>query len=299
MPDTSPVAALVNRYGPRLLAIATRMCGNRADAEDVVQDTFLQAHRAWNQFQHRSDPGTWLYTIAARRCRRRYIRPRTRHPMPAFSDLAPFRDRGVANIPLNSPGAPERAVTAEHIRALHRAIEKLPIDFRLPLVLKDIAEMSLIEVGQALGIKPDTAKTRVHRARLLLRAELMKRTPQRPAPEPTYERSLCLDLLAAKLSALDAGRAGTLPQRIVCERCRAVFAELDMTRSACARLAEGDLPPRLRRAIQTHLAAESSRHIPGTPAPRRASNKRQARAPSPAPKAPGGRHDARTRTKRP
>jgi hypothetical protein len=118
-------------------------------------------------------------------------------------------------------------------------------------VLKEMLELSIEDVAEALHIKPETVKTRVHRARLLLRKAMVERRamPKRSAKAPTYEKQVCLDLLKAKLDALDKGRAFPIGQPIVCERCQAVFAELDLAQHACAQLAEGRMPDRVRRAI--------------------------------------------------
>ncbi len=65
---------VVARLAPRLFRIAVRMCGRADEAEDLVQDTLLQAFRKWDQFEGRADPATWLYTIAGRLCQRRHRR---------------------------------------------------------------------------------------------------------------------------------------------------------------------------------------------------------------------------------
>jgi hypothetical protein len=112
-------------------------------------------------------------------------------------------------------------------------------------------ELSIEDVANALNIKPETVKTRVHRARLLLRKAIVERRgiPKRAAKAPTYEKQVCLDLLKAKLDAMDHGRGFPIGQAIVCERCQAVFAELDLAQNTCARLADGEMPARVRKAI--------------------------------------------------
>jgi len=134
---------------------------------------------------------------------------------------------------------------------VHEAILALPENFRVPLVLKEMLELSIEDVAEALCIKPETVKTRVHRARLLLRKAIMDRRsmPKRAAQAPTYEKQVCLDLLKAKLDAMDNGRGFPIGQDVMCERCRAVFAELDLAQNTCARLAEGEMPARVRKAI--------------------------------------------------
>ncbi len=251
-PGRDPVTGLFEVYGGRILGLSLKLCGHRHDAEDVVQETFIQAHRKWSQFQGRSDPGTWLFTIAARLCAKR-IRSRSRRAMPAFSELAPFGDTTVADVRAGADSPLERQITREAIEGVGRAIVRLPPAFRLPLVLKDIVELPVAGVAEILGLRPATVKTRVHRARLMLRRSLMRHVPQRPAPAPTYERQVCIDLLTAKLEAMDRGRGFPLEGEVVCERCRGVLAELDLTQSACAALAEGDVPAALRRLVMEAL----------------------------------------------
>ncbi len=263
-PVETAIPRLFERYGPRLYALASRMCGHAADAQDMVQEVFLQAHRKWHTFQGNSSPGTWLYAIAARSCKARMRRKGgIDRRMPAVSQLMPWNEK--KNVDLDgfagaagslaaneNGGGPERAaIERESARAVHEAILTLPEHFRVPLVLKEMLELSIEDVAQALHIKPETVKTRVHRARLLLRKAIVERRgiPTRAAPTPSYEKQVCLDLLKAKLDAMDRGRAFPIGQGIVCERCQSVFAELDLAQSTCARLSEGKMPERVRKAI--------------------------------------------------
>lgn len=260
------IAKLVDEYGARLHALASRLCGNAADAEDMVQDVFLQAYRKWHTFKGEASPGTWLHAIAARSCKARARRKggidrRT----PALSQLLPFGEGRSADLAgWGVPGRAEdgpaaRAIERESARAVQGAILELPEHFRVPLVLKEMLEMSIEDVGEALGLKPQTVKTRVHRARLLLRRAILdsKGIPSHPARPPAYERRVCLDLLKAKLDAMDRGRGFPLGQDVVCGRCRSVFAELDLAQDACARLAQGTLPDRVRRKILSAIRGES------------------------------------------
>jgi predicted DNA-binding protein (UPF0251 family) len=178
----------------------------------------------------------------------------------------PFRDRGVADVPTDAAPAINRVLDREAIEALQSAIVRLPEAFRLPLVLKDILELSVEETAEITGIKPHTVKTRVRRARLALRKEILRHVPKLPAPDPTYPRQVCIDLLAAKLDAMDRGRGFPLGREVLCDRCRAVFAELDLTQSACAALADGPMPrgaPRAGPARSQVEPEEAILKIPG------------------------------------
>ncbi|MFO0873135.1 MAG: RNA polymerase sigma factor [Phycisphaerales bacterium] len=250
---------LIDRYGGRIRRLALRLCSDANDADDLVQETFLQAHRKWSQFEGRSDPGTWLYTIAIRIWRRKFLRRRTRARRPAMlSSLMPWAEATIADLRHGANEGLDRQLADEAQAALRRAIAQMPPSFRLPLVLKDILELSLEDVGAVLDLKPQTVKTRVHRARLMLRKALVRGAPQRPAPAPVYERQLCLDLLAAKLDAMDHGRRFPVTREVVCERCLAVFAELDLTARVCASIDRGKLPPALRRALVTNTVSARS-----------------------------------------
>jgi RNA polymerase sigma factor (sigma-70 family) len=241
-------------------APGSRLCGNASDAEDMVQDVFLQAYRKWHTFKGDANPGTWLYAIAAHSCKARLRRKGgIDKRMPAVSQLMPWNETrnvdlsGAAGSGSNGDGhgPVAAAIERESARAVHEAILTLPEHFRVPLVLKEMLELSIDDVAKALRIKPETVKTRVHRARLLLRKAIMDRrnVPKRAAKAPTYEKQVCLDLLKAKLDAMDKGRGFPIGQGIVCERCRAVFAELDLAQNTCARLADGKMPARVRKTI--------------------------------------------------
>lgn len=231
------------------MGLALRLTRSRHEAEDLVQETFTQAFRKWSTFRGESDPGTWLYTIAVRLWRKKSRRA-GRAPR-SLTDLAPFKDSTVADLSLaSSPTLEDIPAKREAIGTMERAIASLPDEFRLAIVLKDILELETDDVAAALGVKPQTVKTRVHRARLLLRGKLMSHVPQRDAPAPVYEKQVCFDLLRAKLDAMDAGRGFPIGQSVVCERCRAVFAELDLTQNVCAALSTGTISSTLERRLR-------------------------------------------------
>ncbi len=242
------ITALFEEEGGRLFAIARNLCGDRQQAEDLVQETFLQAYRNWDRFEGRSRPTTWLYTIAARLCQR-FHRRRAGEPvrMASLEELLPFSDRALA-VADERTGADD-----ERRERLEAAVAALPEAFRMPLILKDIVGLSVTEIAPVLGLKEATVKTRVHRARLKLREAVAETLPKRELPPAAYERQVCLDLLELKQDALDRGATFPVGPEVICARCRAVFGTLDLARDLCRKIAADELPRAVRDRVISRL----------------------------------------------
>ena len=271
-PPTEDFAAVAEDVAPRLFRMALRMCGNREDAEDLVQDTLLQAFRKWRQFEGRSSASTWLYTIAARQCQRRHRR-RAGEPkhIQSLSELMPSPSDPLLALSAEGDGPLDAHIRHEAEITVSAAVATLPPHFRLPLVLADIAELSTPQIAEVLGLKEATVKTRIHRARLLVRRALLQNLPTRTAPAPDHDRQMCVDLLHAKQEALDRHVPFPFSTEELCSRCRSVFAALDLGRDACGWLGGNALPESLRHLIREgEFSAPASSHRnarkPGRPA---------------------------------
>lgn len=244
---------LLEIHGARIYRLALKLCGHAEDAEDLVQDVFLQAFRKWHQFQGKAKPTTWLYTIAARTCARR------RRKKSGDPDVVGSLDAGTGpagTSPLEGPvldlddGPLGDQLRREAREAVEAALVELPFHFRIALVLKDVVELPVADIADILGIKPATVKTRVHRARLMVRERLLgSPLPRRDAPPPIFAKRVCMDLLSAKQDALDRGAPFPVPNEEVCVRCEAFFRDLDLGKDTCGLLAEGELPPRLHKTL--------------------------------------------------
>jgi RNA polymerase sigma-70 factor (ECF subfamily) len=274
---TDAIPRLLDEHGGKLYGLSFRLCGSRDDADDIVQETFLQAFRKWDQFQGRrgAQPSTWLYTIAARLCHRKRRR-RSGQPT-SIASLESLMPSGPA--PIADPKAEpvfEKVARREALEAVEAQILKLPDAFRMALVFKDVLDLPVTEAAAALNIRENTLKTRVHRARMMLRKALDGRVPSRKLPPPAYDRQVCMDLLRAKQQALDAGRDFPVQNKLVCERCRAVFAGLDLAADTCRLLAQGKLPAPLRKAVLEGIDARRASPSPRPKSPR--SRPRRARA---------------------
>ncbi|MFM1804665.1 MAG: hypothetical protein RL136_1544 [Planctomycetota bacterium] len=266
--STDPARAipvLFKQFGPRIYSLGFRITGSASEAEDVVQETFMQAYRRWETFEGRADPGTWLYAIAARFAKRRFRKRKDgstrRSKLRSFSELSPMRDDGVIDLAIERRQPADPLMRAEAREIVQEAILELPPQYRVPVVMKDILELPLEECAEALGLKLETVKTRIHRARLALRQRLNKGIQRkRKAPAPDYDRQLCYDLLQAKLAAMDQGHGFPIGREVMCERCRLVFAELDLGQEACTRI-EDKMPAEVRKRIEKAIAG-GARHVP-------------------------------------
>ena len=170
----------------RIYRFAQRLCGQVEDAQDLVQDTFLNAYRGLEGFRGDAQVSTWLYRIAARACLR-LRRKRKGEPARELS-LEEFIPTSEGEFRLQVPTdglTPEEALENKELkRALHQAIQKLPNKYRVVLVLRDMEELTAKEVGTIMGLNERAVKSRLHRARLFVRRELSARgigEPSRPA----------------------------------------------------------------------------------------------------------------------
>jgi RNA polymerase sigma-70 factor (ECF subfamily) len=150
---------------------ALRLAGNPDDAKDLLQDTILRAYRFFYQFAPESNCRAWLLTILYNNFRN-HLRRTALHPLSRLNDeLSEKSDSGfLVDSELCNP---EEIVARRWIgRHLETAIMALPLEFREPMLLVDVQELSYPEVAKVLNIPLGTVKSRVSRARALLRVSL-------------------------------------------------------------------------------------------------------------------------------
>jgi RNA polymerase sigma-70 factor, ECF subfamily len=160
---------LVTRYQHRVFGVALRMLGSQAEAEEIAQEAFLRAHRALGEFRGDARLGTWLYAIASRLCLNRLAAGPRRHEQ---SDEVALLRR-----PAEGGDAAAALEQRELQAALHEAIASLPEDRRLVVILRDVEGLAYEEIAEALGLPLNTVRTRLHRARLDLKAKLERWLP--------------------------------------------------------------------------------------------------------------------------
>ena len=253
------VSRLVEEHGGQLFGLAKRFCGNTEEAEDLVQEVYLQAFKNWDTFRHDASEKTWLYTIAAHACQRMH-RKRAGEPeqIESLDKLLPFGDPLIAAVPGELGDELQKQVEADARERVEGAIASLSDEFRIPLILKEIVGFSVRDTASILGLEEGTVRSRLHRARLKLRAAVDKAIPRtaEPAPPPAYPEQTCLDLLNAKQEALDRGVP--FDSKVICQRCQSVFASLDLTQRVCHDLARGDLPTGLRERLLARLQSSQT-----------------------------------------
>jgi len=166
---------LVRRFHDRVYRLAFGMTKSEQDAEEVVQDTFLNAFRSLQSFRHDSAPGSWIFRIAANGALMK-LRTKRRKPLLSIEDMpSPSDDRRKRAIwPVGewSRQPEEKLLSRELAGHIEDAIERLPEKYRLVLLLRDVEGLNNEQVADALGLTLPTVKARLHRSRLFIRDEL-------------------------------------------------------------------------------------------------------------------------------
>jgi RNA polymerase sigma-70 factor, ECF subfamily len=172
--DEEASAALVRKYGGRLLAVARRFLRCEEDSADAVQEAFLAAFRYLDQFEGNSSLGTWLHRIVVNACLTK-LRAQSRSRAVPIDDLLPtFDETGHHTRPVRpwEEQALSQLTRAETRIQVRACIERVPEPYRTVLLLRDIEELNTDQTAEQLGITAGAVKTRLHRARQALRTLL-------------------------------------------------------------------------------------------------------------------------------
>jgi len=171
--DTSAFASFVDRHKDRVFSFAVEAIGNRADAEDAAQETFVEAYRFARRFHGEGSAVAWLLGITWHRCLTWKYRWR-RHTV-SLDDLpSPEAVMTESSDRLVEDDADAAAMRLD----VRRAVAKLPPKYRVPVLLRYQQGLSHEEIGAALGISSATAAQRVHRAKTILRTALHHLDPR-------------------------------------------------------------------------------------------------------------------------
>jgi RNA polymerase sigma-70 factor (ECF subfamily) len=173
--DEAAVRSIMQSNNRRLYRIARGILRNDSEAEDVVQETYVRAFTHLQDFRGDSSLATWLARIAVNEALGRLRRQR---PSVDLSTLAQgVLEAQIIQFPLSAMSEdPEKSMAQREIqRVVEHAIDELPEAFRIVFITRVIEGMNVEETAETLGLKPETVKTRLHRARTMLRSSIEKK----------------------------------------------------------------------------------------------------------------------------
>ena len=177
--EASAFDVLVARWEDRIRGAAYRFLGSEEEARDVAQEAFLKAYRGLGGFKREARFSSWLYQIATNLCRDRLRRRRTRGTV----SLEALEETGPV-IMDPRPGADERLLQLDLGRAVRRAVDALPEEQRVVVILKEYQELTFLEIAQTLDVPLSTVKTRLYRGLGQLRLRLEREGMREAAPLP-------------------------------------------------------------------------------------------------------------------
>ncbi|HXY49779.1 MAG TPA: sigma-70 family RNA polymerase sigma factor [Terriglobales bacterium] len=249
-----------------VFSFSMRVCGQREDAEDTMQEVLLRSIPHLPKFDSPKALGVWLYKVAKNRClmNRRKSKFAPAHElsleelMPDPNELEQLTGDGRVN--------PESfAIRSEQAARLREAVQKLPPQYRIVLVLRDMEGLTDDEVAEITGVRPGTVRVRVHRARLFVRKELMrtwmagsgKKVRAQRSPHQESRPARCKAMFAELSDYLDEQLDDSLCEELErhmtgCEPCQAFVATLEATIEQCRRSVR-DCPPRQTAKLRQEL----------------------------------------------
>ena len=175
--DERAFRELIEAERDRVYNITYRMLGNRAEAEDVAQEVFITVFKTIDSFREESKLSTWLYRVTVNHCKNRikYLARRHDRDRAELDETSHSQETTGAVTGPARHAQPDRALAgAQMERLLQEAIANLDEDHRVVVVLRDVEDLSIEEICEITGLPDGTVKSRLHRARLVLRKRLQR-----------------------------------------------------------------------------------------------------------------------------
>jgi RNA polymerase sigma-70 factor, ECF subfamily len=164
---------LVDRYEKPIYNLILRLIGDREEAADLTQDTFVAAYKSIGGFREESSVHTWLCRIAINRCKNKFKESQRRRRLEGGSLDADSESLESVGWDVQNPGMPQVALERKELREkIERAMSQLPSDYRIVAVLRDLQGLSYEQIAQAADLSIDVVRTRLARAREMLRRKL-------------------------------------------------------------------------------------------------------------------------------
>ena len=198
--DTPLFEELMRRYNQRVYRVARAIVKNDSEAEDVMQQAYLNAFTHLRQFAERASFSTWLTRIVIHEAlgrRRRLARPGQQTSSDSQGD-------DMSRAESSGPSPERQAYASELKRLVEESVDALPDSYRAVFMLRDIEGLSTAETAEGLELGEEAVKTRLHRARAIVRRELFARAGGATADAFTFGLTRCDDLVRRVFAQLDA-----------------------------------------------------------------------------------------------
>jgi RNA polymerase sigma-70 factor, ECF subfamily len=282
-PEIEQVVELIQRKDPQSLeealallqntvfSFSMKVCGQRQDAEDTMQEVLLKSVPNLPKFDSPKALMVWLYKVAKTRClmSRRKSKFAPKEAL-SLEELMPDR-RELETLSGKPDGTPETALERrENAKRVREAVQKLPPEYRLILVLHDMEELSDQDIAEITGLRPGTIRVRLHRARLFVRKELAKQEALRHrGPAKIHAHTIaaqprdgrCKELFAELSNYIDEELDDSLCTELEkhmngCEPCQAFLASLERSIEQCRAMPNEPPDPRASAKLRRELLDE-------------------------------------------
>ena len=270
--DDASVEQALQLLQNTVFSFSMRVCGQREDAEDTMQEVLLKSIPQLPRFDSPKALVVWLYKVAKSRClmRRRKSKFAPKYEL-SLEELMPDR-KELEQLTADGRVNPESlAIRGEQASRLREAVQKLPPQYRIVLVLRDMEGLTDDEVAEITGVRAGTVRVRIHRARLFVRKDLMrtwmarsdKKFHARRHPHQESRPAHCKAMFAELSNYLDEQLDDSLCEELErhmtgCQPCRAFVATLEATIEQC-RNAAGDCPPSKAAKLREELMQKYQR----------------------------------------
>lgn len=174
--DERAFRELVDEHRDRVFNITYRMLGNRAEAEDVAQEVFIAVFKTIDQFREESKFSTWLYRVTVNHCKNRikYLARRHDRDKDELDETSQQTNGAVTGMPVRAAQPDKALASAQMEKLLQEAIAALDPEQRQVVILRDVEDLSIEEICEITELPDGTVKSRLHRARLVLRKKMQR-----------------------------------------------------------------------------------------------------------------------------
>jgi RNA polymerase sigma-70 factor (ECF subfamily) len=198
--DEAAFEAVMRQHNGRLFRVARAILKDDAEAEDALQDAYLEAYRHLAEFRGEAQLSTWLTRIVVNQSLMRLRRQKRERVVVPFDGAEEREEVEVADENAEPPSS--AVLRAEVRRVLERRIDELPVAFRTVFVMREVEDMTVDETAECLGIPPATVRTRLFRARSLLRTALARDIDTATVDVFGFAGARCDRIVAAVLSRI-------------------------------------------------------------------------------------------------